>query len=128
MGITSPYPRENIIAGNYILADTQAFLSKRHRQQNNEILIRHSPGIGECFFVFKYSINRKNFIRGAVKMPLSVSFYVRVFLTGKNKNFSSRACIYALHLLNMCKDIFEPAEKCFLQQLEIETRREKNAI
>ena len=46
MGITSPYPRENIIAGNYILADTQAFLSKRHRQQNKEILIRHSPGIG----------------------------------------------------------------------------------
>ena len=70
MGIASPYPRENIIAGNYILADTQAFLSKRHRQQNKEILIRHSPGIGECFFVFKYSINQKNyknFIRGAVK-------------------------------------------------------------
>ena len=44
MGITSPYPRENIIAGNYILADTQAFLSKRHRQQNKKILIRHSPG------------------------------------------------------------------------------------
>ena len=42
-------------------------------------------------------------------MPLSVSFYVRVFLTGKNKRISSRACIYALHLLNMCKDIFEPA-------------------
>ena len=49
MGVTSPYPRENIIAGNYILADTQAFLSKRHRQQNKKILIRHSPGIGECF-------------------------------------------------------------------------------
>ena len=67
MGITSPYPRENIIAGNYILADTQAFLSKCHRQQNKEILIRHSPGIGECFFAFKYSINRKNkkiFLRG----------------------------------------------------------------
>ena len=67
MGITSPYPRENIIAGNYILADMQAYLNKRHRQQNKEILIRHSPGIGECFFVFKYSINRKNkkiFIRG----------------------------------------------------------------
>ena len=60
MGVTSPYPRENIIAGNYILADTQTFLSKRHRQQNKEILIRHSPGMGECFFVFKYSINRKN--------------------------------------------------------------------
>ena len=84
MGITSPYPRENIIAGNYILADMQAYLNKRHRQQNKEILIRHSPGIGECFFVFKYSINRKN------------------------KKISSRACIYALHLLNMCKDIFEP--------------------
>ena len=52
MGITSPYPRENIIAGNYILADMQAYLNKRHRQQNKEILIRHSPGIGECFFVF----------------------------------------------------------------------------
>ena len=67
MGITFPYPRENIIASNYIFADTQAFLSKRHRQQNNEILIRHSPGIGGCFFAFKYSINRKNkkiFLRG----------------------------------------------------------------
>ena len=104
MGITSPYPRENIITGNYILADTQAFLSKRHRQQNNEILIRHSPGIGECFL------------------------FLSIQLTEKNKRISSRACIYALHLLNMCKDIFEPAEKCFLQQLEIETRREKNAI
>ena len=82
MGITSPYPRENITAGNYILADTQAFLSKRHRQQNKEILIRHSLGIGECFFVFKYSINRKN------------------------KKILSRTCIYALNLLNMCKDIF----------------------
>ena len=42
------------------LADMQAYLDKRHRQQNKEILIRHSPGIGECFFVFKYSINQKN--------------------------------------------------------------------
>ena len=25
------------------------------------------------------------------------------------KKFLSRTCIYALHLLNMCKDIFEPA-------------------
>ena len=43
MGITSPYPRENIIAGNYILADMRAYLNKRHRQQNKEILIKHSP-------------------------------------------------------------------------------------
>ena len=88
MGITSPYPRENIIAGNCILADMQAYLDKNHRQQNKEILIKHSLGIGECFFVFKYSINQKIkiFHQGAVKMPLSVSFYVRVFLTGKNKN------------------------------------------
>ena len=66
MGITSPYPRENIIAGNYILAGTQAFLSKRHRPQNKEILIKRSPEIGGCFFAFKYSFNRKikNFIRG----------------------------------------------------------------
>lgn len=58
--ITSLYTRENIIAGNYILADMQAYLDKRHRQQNKEILIRHSPGISEYFFVFKYSIDRKN--------------------------------------------------------------------
>ena len=58
MGITSPYPRENIIVGNYILADMRGYLSKRHRQQNKEILIRHSSRIGGCFF--KYSINRKN--------------------------------------------------------------------
>ena len=59
-GLRPPYPRENIIDSNYILADMQAYLDKNHRQQNNEILIRHSPGIGECFFVFKYSINQKN--------------------------------------------------------------------
>ena len=80
---------------NYILADTQAFLSKRHRQQNNEILIRHSPGIGECFLFLSIQLTEKikKFHQGAVKMPLSVSFYVRVFLTGKNKRISSRACI-----------------------------------
>ena len=59
MGITSPYPREKVIADNYILADMQIYLDKHHRHQNKEILIRHSPGIGECFFIFKYSINRK---------------------------------------------------------------------
>ena len=85
MGITSPYPRENIIAGNYILADMQAYLNKRHRQQNKEILIRHSPGIGECFL------------------------FSNIQLTEKIKKFLSRTCIYALHLLNICKDIFEPA-------------------
>ena len=107
MGITSPYPRENIIASNYILADTQAFLSKRHRQQNNEILIRHSPGIGECFLFLSIQLkNKKVFHQGAVKMPLSVSFYVRVFWTGKNKKILSRTCIYALHLLYMYKNIF----------------------
>ena len=59
-GVTSPYPRENIIAGNYILADTQAFLSKRHRQQNKGILIKHSPGIGECFFVVRLAAHVSN--------------------------------------------------------------------
>ena len=95
MGITSPYPRENIIAGNYILADTQAFLSKCHRQQNKEILIRHSPGIGECFLFSNIQLTEK------IKKISSVGC--------KNKKLSSRACIYALHLLNICKDIFEPA-------------------
>ena len=108
MGITSPYPRENIIAGNYILADMQAYLNKRHRQQNKEILIRHSPGIGECFLFSNIQLTKKikKSPQGAVKMPLSVSFYVRVFWTGKNKKLLSRTCIYALHLLNICKDIF----------------------
>ena len=82
-GITSPYPRENIIAGNYILADMQAYLNKRHRQQNKEILIRHSPGIGECFFVFKYSINRKN------------------------KKFSSGGCKSASQRFVLCKGVFD---------------------
>lgn len=49
MGITSPYPRANVIACNYILADMRAYLNKHHRQQNKEILIKHSPGMGECF-------------------------------------------------------------------------------
>ena len=59
MGITSPYPRENIIAGNYILADMQAYLDKNHRQQNNEILIKHSPGIGECFLFSNIQLTKK---------------------------------------------------------------------
>ena len=33
MGITSPYPRENIIASNYILADMQAYLDMHIPQE-----------------------------------------------------------------------------------------------
>ena len=40
-------------------ADTQAYLSKRHRQQNKEILIRHSPEL--VFFVLQR--NRRYRIR-----------------------------------------------------------------
>ena len=67
----------------------QAYLDKRHRQQNKEILIRHSPGIGECFLFLSIQLTEKikKFPQGAVKMPLSVSYYVRVFLTGKIKKF-----------------------------------------
>ena len=128
MGITSPCPRENIIAGNYILADTQAFLSKRHRQQNKEILIRHSPGIGECFLFLSIQLTEKikKFSSGGCKNT-SQRFVLCKGILDREK-ILSRTCIYALHLLNMCKDIFELAEKCFLQQLEIETRREKNEI
>ena len=102
IGITSPYPRENIIAGNYILADMQAHLDKRHRQQNNEILIRHSPGIGGCFLFSNIQLTEKikKFHQGAVKMPLSVSFYVRAFWTGKNKKI-------VIKNLYLCPSSFE---------------------
>lgn len=83
----------------------QAYLDKNHRQQNKEILIKHSPIPGECFLFSNIQLAEK----------------IKIFHQGGCK-------IYDLHLLNMCKDIFEPSEKCFLQQLEIETRREKNAI
>ena len=83
IGITSPYPRENIIAGNYILADTQAFLSKRHRQQNKEILIRHSPGIGECFL------------------------FSNIQLTEKIKKISSGGCKNASQRFILCKGILD---------------------
>lgn len=79
MGIASPYLRENIIAGDYILADTQAFLSKRHRQQNKKILIRHITGISDFFFFFLFSNIQltekvKKFSSGAAKIPFSVSY------------------------------------------------------
>ncbi len=83
MGITSPYPRENIIAGNYILADTQAFLSKCHRQQNKEILIRHSPRIGECFLLSN------------------------IQLTEKIKKISSGGCKNASQRFVLCKGVFD---------------------
>ena len=70
----------------------------------------------------------KKFSSGGCKNASQRFVLMKGYLGGKNKKLYSRACIYALHLLNMCKDIFELAEKCFLQQLEIETRREKNAI
>lgn len=111
IGITSPYPRENIIAGNYILADTQAFLSKCHRQQNKEILIRHSPGIGECFLLSNIQLTEKikKISSGGCKNASQRFVLMKGYLGGKNKKLSSRACIYALHLLNICKDIFELA-------------------
>ena len=110
MGITFPYPRENIIAGNYILSDTQAFLSKCHRQQNKEILIRHSPGIGECFLLSNIQLTEKikKISSGGCKNASQRFVLMKGYLGGKNKKLSSRACIYALHLLNICKDIFEP--------------------
>ena len=83
IGITSPYPRENIIAGNYILADMQAYLDKSHRQQNNEILIRHSPGIGECFL------------------------FLSIQLTEKIKKFSSGGCKNASQRFVLCKGVFD---------------------
>ena len=111
MGITSPYPRENITAGNYILADTQAFLSKRHRQQNKEILIRHSPGIGECFLFSNIQLTEKikKISSGGCKNASQRFVLMKGYLGGKNKKLSSRACIYALHLLYKCKNIFQPA-------------------
>ena len=83
IGITSPYPRENIIAGNYILADMQAYLDKRHRQQNKEILIRHSPGIGECFL------------------------FSNIQLTEKIKKISSGGCKNASQRFVLCKGILD---------------------
>lgn len=59
------------------------YLDKCRRQQNKEILIRHSPGIGECFFAFKYSINRKN------------------------KKFSSGGCKNASQRFVLCKGVFD---------------------
>ena len=110
MGITSPYPRENIIAGNYILADMQAYLNKRHRQQNKEILIRHSPGIGECFLFSNIQLTEKiKKSSGGCKNVSKRFVLMKGYFCRKNKKFSSRTCIYARHLLNICKDIFEPA-------------------
>ena len=89
MGITSPYPRENIIAGNYILADMKAYLDKNHRQQNNEILIKHSPGIGECFVFLSIQLTKKikNFYQEPVFMPFIFGICVRIFLSRYKNDF-----------------------------------------
>ena len=89
MGITSPYPRENIIAGDYILADTQVFLSKRHRQQNKEILIKHSPGIGECFLFSNIQLTEKikKFHQEPVFMPFIFCISVRTFFSQHKNDF-----------------------------------------
>ena len=58
-GITSPYPRENIIAGIYILADTQAHQSKNHRQQNNEIFDKTFTMNWWVFFHFQLNQERR---------------------------------------------------------------------
>ena len=76
MGITSPYPRENIIAGNYILADMRAYLNKRHRQQNKEILIKHSPGMGECFWFSGIQITEKIFIKNDLSLAAGATNFL----------------------------------------------------
>ena len=82
----------------------QAYLDKRHRQQNKEILIRHSPGIGECFFVFKYSINQKikKISLGAVKMT-SQRFVLCKGIFGQEnlKIFIQEPSIYVPSFLNI---------------------------
>ena len=89
----------------------QAYLGKNHRQQNKEILIKHSPGIGECFLFSNIQLAEKIkiFHQGGCKNASQRFVLMKGYLGGKNKKLSSRACIYALHLLNICKDIFEPA-------------------
>ena len=85
MGITSPYPRENIIAGNYILADMRAYLNKRHRQQNKEILIRHSPGMGECFWFSGIQITEKFFIKNDLSLAAGATNFLEKELSFTNK-------------------------------------------
>ena len=87
---SAPVPTWKYIADDYILADTQAFLSKRHRQQNKKILIRHITGISESFFVFKYSINwksKKVFLRGCKNTFQRFVLMKGYFFAGKIKNF-----------------------------------------
>ena len=45
--------------GDYV--PIPAYLNKRHRQQNKEILIKHSPGMGEYFWFSGIQITEKNF-------------------------------------------------------------------
>ena len=57
------------------LMGTQVFLYKRHRQQNNEILIRHSPGIGECFLFLSIQLTEKNKKISIKRLYLCPSFF-----------------------------------------------------
>lgn len=61
----------------------QAYLDKNHRQQNKEILIKHSPGIGECF-LFSY---------------IQLAEKIKIFHQGGCKNASQRFVL--------CKGIFD---------------------
>ena len=59
------------------------YLDKRHRQQNNEILIRHSSGIGECFL------------------------FLSIQLIEKIKKFSSGGCKNASQRFVLCKGVLD---------------------
>ena len=74
-------------------------------------MIRHSLGIGECFLFSNIQLTEKikKISSGGCKNASQRFVLMKGYLGGKNKKLSSRACIYALHLLNICKDIFEPA-------------------
>ena len=73
-------------------------------------MIRHSLGIGECFLFSNIELTEKikKISSGGCKNASQRFVLMKGYLGCKNKKLSSRACIYALHLLNICKDIFEP--------------------
>ena len=72
---------------------------------------RKKIAIGECFLFSNIQLTEKikKISSGGCKNASQRFVLMKGYLGGKNKKLSSRACIYALHLLNICKDIFEPA-------------------